>query len=127
MKIKTSILFLILFFIILPALHTLELDDQKMAAFFNSQVPRLLVENKFAGMVVCLVHNGKIIYSKGFGYSDIKSQVKVDPAKTLFRAGSVSKLFTWTAVMQLVEQGIKILTYTLEISGCRILFPNRLP
>src|SRR5437762_6993297 len=37
--------------------------------------------------------------------SDVCSSDLVDPERTLFRPGSVSKLFTWTAVMQLVEQG----------------------
>lgn len=105
MKTITSTLLLILFFITLPALYTLELDDQKMAAFFNDRAPRIIEENDIAGIVICLVHNGSIVYSRGFGYSDIDNKVKVDPAKTLFRAGSISKLFTWTAVMQLVEQG----------------------
>src|SRR3569833_3196569 len=42
---------------------------------------------------------------RGFGYSDVKTQKPVDPNVTLFRPGSVSKLFTWTAVMQLVQSG----------------------
>ena len=42
---------------------------------------------------------------RGFGYSDVKAQTPVDPEPTLFRPGSVSKLFTWTAVMQLVQAG----------------------
>src|SRR4029077_13996610 len=42
---------------------------------------------------------------RGYGYSDVEKRTPVDPALTLFRPGSVSKLLTWTAVMQLVEQG----------------------
>src|SRR5437762_6842978 len=41
----------------------------------------------------------------GYGYSDVSERKLVGPVRTLFRPGSVSKLFTWTAVMQLVEQG----------------------
>ncbi|HZW03629.1 MAG TPA: serine hydrolase domain-containing protein, partial [Anaerolineaceae bacterium] len=44
-------------------------------------------------------------FAKGYGYADLDRQIPVDPARTLFRVGSVSKLYTWTAVMQLVEQG----------------------
>ena len=40
---------------------------------------------------------------KGYGFSDIEKRTPVSPETTLFRPGSVSKLFTWTAVMQLVE------------------------
>ena len=42
---------------------------------------------------------------QGYGFADVASRKPVDPATTLFRPGSVSKLFTWTAVMQLVEAG----------------------
>src|SRR6185503_6315777 len=42
---------------------------------------------------------------KGYGYADIENSLPVDPEQTLFRVGSVTKLFTWTAVMQLAEQG----------------------
>ena len=48
---------------------------------------------------------GRFLLPKGYGYADVKARKPVDPEDTLFRAGSVSKLFTWTAVMQLVEQG----------------------
>ena len=55
--------------------------------------------------VVVVVKDGKILFEKGYGYSDVAKRKPVDPESTLFRPGSVSKLFTWTAVMQLVEQG----------------------
>src|ERR1035441_4304312 len=43
--------------------------------------------------------------AKGYGYSDMAKRTPVTPDTTLFRPGSTSKLFTWTSVMQLVEQG----------------------
>ena len=46
-----------------------------------------------------------MIFAKGYGYSDIEKRTPVSPDSTLFRPGSISKLFTWTAVMQLVEEG----------------------
>jgi CubicO group peptidase (beta-lactamase class C family) len=46
-----------------------------------------------------------VLFEKGYGYSDMTARTAVGPDKTLFRIGSTSKLFTWTAVMQLVEQG----------------------
>ena len=58
-----------------------------------------------AGAVVVVVKDGQVFFQKGYGYEDVEKQAPVDPAQTLFRPGSVSKLFTWTAVMQLVEQG----------------------
>lgn len=58
-----------------------------------------------AGGVVVVVKDGAILSQSGYGFCDAAARTPVDPALTLFRAGSVSKLFTWTAVMQLVEQG----------------------
>jgi len=56
------------------------------------------------GAAIAVVKDGKIIFSKGYGYGDIENQIPVD-ATTVFEWGSISKLFTWTSVMQLVEQG----------------------
>lgn len=58
-----------------------------------------------AGAVVTIVRNGEVLFSRGYGYEDWERRVPVDPDLTLFRPGSISKLFTWTAVMQLEEQG----------------------
>lgn len=60
---------------------------------------------KLAGATVSLIYNGQPALLRGYGYADLASATKVDPARHLFRPGSISKLFTWTAVMQLVEQG----------------------
>ncbi|HEX2995380.1 MAG TPA: serine hydrolase domain-containing protein [Anaerolineales bacterium] len=62
-------------------------------------------ENHIPGAVVVVVKDGMVLLSKGYGYADLETRTPVDPEKTLFRPGSVSKLFVWTSVMQLVEQG----------------------
>jgi len=54
---------------------------------------------------VLVVKDGKVLFAKGYGYSDVEKKTPVSVDSTLFRPGSISKLFTWTAVMQLVEQG----------------------
>ena len=64
-----------------------------------------LNENYLPGAVIVVVRDGEIYFSKGYGFADVENRIPVDPATTLFRPGSVSKLFLWTAVMQLVEQG----------------------
>ena len=55
--------------------------------------------------IVVVVKDGQVLLQKGYGYADIEKKQPVDPEATLFRPGSVSKLFTWTAVMQQVERG----------------------
>lgn len=64
-----------------------------------------LRQGDLPGAVVVVVKDGQILLAKGYGYADVAARRRVDPEKTLFRVGSVTKLFTWTAVMQLVEAG----------------------
>ena len=58
-----------------------------------------------AGAVAVVVHDGRIVFHKGYGFADVAERKPVDPTRTLFRVASNSKMFTWTAVMQLVEAG----------------------
>src|SRR5699024_10909955 len=62
-------------------------------------------EENIPNAAVSVVHDGEVIFEKGYGYADIASETPVDPETSLFRIGSISKLMTWTAIMQLVEQG----------------------
>src|SRR5262245_51256583 len=74
-------------------------------AWLDGFMPMSLKVGDIAGAVVVVVKDGAILVQKGYGYADVEKRTPVDPERTLFRPGSVSKLFTWTAVMQLVEQG----------------------
>jgi CubicO group peptidase (beta-lactamase class C family) len=85
------------------AAPSLNADD--LGAFLDGIVPQELARENIAGAVVSVVKDGKVLFAKGYGYSDVKKKTPVSPTDTLFRPGSISKLFTWTAVMQLVEQG----------------------
>ena len=67
-------------------------------------IPQMKLQHSPSG-VVTLVKDGQVIFSKGYGYQDIEKGIPVDPATTMFRVASISKLFTWIAVMQQVEQG----------------------
>jgi CubicO group peptidase (beta-lactamase class C family) len=57
------------------------------------------------GAAFVLVKDGEIVLSKGYGYANIEDGTEVDPETTVFRVGSISKLFTATAIMQLHERG----------------------
>jgi CubicO group peptidase (beta-lactamase class C family) len=81
------------------------LDKVDLEAWLDGFVPYALDTGDIAGGVVTVVKDGEILFAKGYGYSDVAAHKPVDADKTLFRPGSVSKLFTWTAVMQMVEQG----------------------
>jgi CubicO group peptidase (beta-lactamase class C family) len=84
------------------AAHALQAAD--VASWLDGFMPYALESGDVAGAVVAVVKDGDVVLVKGYGYSDVASRAPVDPQRTLFRPGSTSKLFTWTAVMQLVEQ-----------------------
>lgn len=78
---------------------------ENLAAFFASEVPPLMEKHRVVGLAVSVADPSSLRYARGFGSAQLAENRAVDPQRTLFRAGSISKLFTWTAVMQLVEQG----------------------
>ncbi len=80
-------------------------DPAEVEAFFDGLLAAEMEARHFPGAVVVVVRDGAVLFAKGYGYADVEARIPVDPATTLFRPGSVSKLFVWTAVMQLVEQG----------------------
>lgn len=86
-----------------PAEERLNRDD--LADWLDGLMPYALADGDIAGAVVTVVKDGDILLNRGYGYADLASGTPVDPDQTLFRPGSVSKLFTWTAVMQLVGEG----------------------
>ncbi len=83
--------------------HDLTAND--VQAWLDQAMNQGMAHAPVAGAVVVVVKDNGILLSKGYGYADVAAKKPVDPASTLFRAGSTSKLFTWTAVMQLVQQG----------------------
>lgn len=62
-------------------------------------------ESQVPNATAFIVSGGEVIFEQEYGFSNIDQQSIVDPAQTLFRIGSTSKLYTWTAIMQLVEDG----------------------
>lgn len=62
-------------------------------------------KQKLVGLGVAVVHDGKIVFQKGYGHADQEKNLSVDPAKTLFRWASCSKPLTAVAALQLVEAG----------------------
>jgi CubicO group peptidase (beta-lactamase class C family) len=76
-----------------------------LAAFFDGSVPDRLVRDRVPGVVVSVVTGDKTVFAKGYGSADLDAQVAFDPARSLVRIASITKLFTWTAVMQQVEAG----------------------
>ncbi|HXW54573.1 MAG TPA: serine hydrolase domain-containing protein [Candidatus Cybelea sp.] len=82
-----------------------ELTPADLSAFLDGIVPLEIERGDIAGAVVTIVKDGEIFFARGYGFSDFEKKRPVSPEETLFRVGSVSKLFTWTSVLQLEEQG----------------------
>lgn len=81
------------------------LNAADVEAWLDGFMPYALERGRIAGAVVVVVRGNGTVLQKGYGYADLKSRKPVSPEATLFRPGSVSKLPTWTAVMQQVEAG----------------------
>jgi len=80
--------------------ETLELEQ-----YIDGVITEQMIANEIPGVTISVVKDGELIFSKGYGYADLGSMIPVSPDSTLFRIGSVSKLFVWTSVMQMVEKG----------------------
>jgi CubicO group peptidase (beta-lactamase class C family) len=82
-----------------------EMTAADVEAFLDGLVPLQIKQADIAGATISVVKDGKLLFAKGYGYADVEKQKPVSAQDTLFRPGSISKLFTWTAIMQLYEQG----------------------
>ena len=80
-------------------------DRAELEAFMDGVMAAQLRDHHIAGATVSVVRDGALFFAKGYGAADVRQQRPVVADSTMFRIGSISKLFTWTAVMQLVEQG----------------------
>jgi len=78
---------------------------QAMADFFDVTLAKQLADEHIVGATVSVVKDGELLFAKGYGYADLVQKIPVTADQTLFFPGSTGKLFTWTALMQLVEQG----------------------
>ena len=88
-----------------PATGSPPLTKADVDSWLDGLIPYGLDTGNIAGAVVVVVKDGKVVTQRGYGYADMKTRKPVDPDNTLFRPGSISKLFTWTAVMQQVQAG----------------------
>lgn len=80
-------------------------DPHELEAFLDPIFASQMEQLHIPGAVFVLVKDGALFFSKGYGLADLEKQTPVSPERTLFRVGSISKLFTATAVMQLAERG----------------------
>jgi CubicO group peptidase (beta-lactamase class C family) len=81
------------------------IDPADVGPFVDAFILAQMETNQIPNAAVAVVSNGEVVHLNGYGFADMDRQIPVDPNQTLFRIGSTAKLLTWTAIMQLVEQG----------------------
>ena len=84
---------------------TKPIDIEKIESFLDGVILSKLSDKNISGASMVMVDAEKVLLSKGYGYSDWGNRIPVNPSESLFRIGSVSKLFVWISVMQQVERG----------------------
>ena len=77
----------------------------ELETFVDGVVRGAMERDHIAGVTVSVVQNGQVVLKKGYGFASLSPARKVDPDKTLFRVGSISKTFTWIALMKEIEAG----------------------
>lgn len=97
MKFKLSLILLLCLTLGLSAQNLQEQADAKLQAFVEkTQVP---------GLSISISQKGDLVFSKGYGFADVEKQIPVDPSKSMFRIGSVSKTLTAAGLAKLYEEG----------------------
>jgi CubicO group peptidase (beta-lactamase class C family) len=93
-------------------------------------IDREMAENEITGISIALVDDQKVIWQQGFGYADLENKTLATP-ETVYRAGSIAKVFTAAAAMQLAEQGKLDIDQPLAVAlpefSIRTRFPNADP
>lgn len=77
----------------------------ELEAFVDGVVAAAMAEHRIIGVTVSAVQGGQVVLAKGYGFADLATGRRVDPQLTLFRIASITKTFTWIAIMRLVEAG----------------------
>lgn len=80
-------------------------DRAELEAYLDSFFADQMSRYHITGATFSLVKDGQLYFSKGYGYTTTAHTRPISPVNTVFRVGSVSKLFVATAIMQLAEQG----------------------
>lgn len=101
-KVTGMILFSVTFFV---SSFAFELDTEKVLEEKIDSIMEEYIGSSVPGAAVVVVKDGKEFFSKGYGFSDIEKELKVEPDKTVFEYGSINKLFVWVSAMQLAEEG----------------------
>ncbi len=79
------------------------LPPAELEAFVDGWMADAMAREHIPGATVSIVQNGQVVLKKGYGFADLAARRRVDPDRSLFRIGSISKTFTWILLMKEVE------------------------
>ncbi|MDO8902234.1 MAG: serine hydrolase domain-containing protein [Phenylobacterium sp.] len=80
-------------------------DPAQLEAYLDGVIGSAMARDRIAGVTVSVVQDGQVILKKGYGHASLSPQRQVDPDRTLFRIGSISKTFTWILLMEEIQAG----------------------
>jgi len=80
-------------------------SDDRLIASLKSYIPHAMRLTGVPGLNIAVARHGKVIWEEGFGFADV-ARKRPMTAATVMHAGSMSKLYTVTATMQLIERGV---------------------
>lgn len=102
-------------------------NPAELAAFVDSMMTARMASERIPGAGFVFVQGGRVILSRGYGLANIAQQRRVSVDSTIWRIGSISKVFTATAVMQLVDRGKVALDAPVERYVRRVRIPGTYP
>ncbi|MGC9324852.1 MAG: serine hydrolase domain-containing protein [Desulfomonilia bacterium] len=102
-------------------------DSTDITRYLSTYIEKSMKTNDIVGLSIALVDVQELLWARGFGYADKENNVPATK-NTVYRVGSISKLFTATAVMKLAQEGkvdidAPLVTYVPEFS-MRTRYPN---
>ena len=103
------------------------IDSAELARFVDPLVSAQMTKEQIPGAVFILVQNGRVLYQRGYGFANLSNQKPVDPEKTIWRIGSISKVFTATAAVQLADRGKYKLTDDVNLYLRKFKVPATFP
>ena len=103
------------------------IDSRELASFVDTLITAQMAKENIPGAVFLLVQNGKVVYQRGYGFANVARLKPVDPETTIWRIGSISKVFTATAVVQLADRGRYRLTDDVNRYLTRFKVPATFP
>lgn len=87
-------------------LDTTLLSPMALDSILRPLVINRMTDRYIAGAAISIVHDGRLIYAEGFGDREVFTEDPVDPTRTIFRIGSITKVLTGVAILQLVDRGL---------------------